>query len=152
MSETGPVLLAEDEEDLAVISAKLQDAVAHIGELVYLPRSRRFVALFNRYRWEDDLEAKSKGLRGRAGLHFDGVLSAKSHKLRRDDPDAVVELLAIRFRPTNECSGLVELCFAGGGAIRLEVECIDAAMREIGKPWRAIARPRHESGEPRSER
>ena len=146
MTGMGPVLLAEDEEDLKIISAQLQDAVAHLGDLVYLPRARRFVGLFNRFRWEDCVDAKGKDLRVRAGLHFDGVLGAKSHKLRRDDPDAVVELLAIRFVPTQDGAGTIELLFAGGGAIRLEVECIDATLRDLSGPWPAVARPKHEAG------
>ena len=146
MTGMGLVLLAEDEEDLKIISAQLQDAVAHVGDLVYLPRARRFAALFNRFRWEDCEDAKGRDLRVRTGLHFDGVLAAKSHKLRRDDPDAVVELLAIQFVPAEDGTGAIELLFAGGGAIRLEVECIDASLRDIGGPWPAVARPRHESG------
>lgn len=126
MTKTAPALLAEDDEDLQIISAQLQDAVARLGDLVYLPRARRFAGLFNRFRWEDCKDAKDRGLRVRAGLHFNGVLGVKSHKLRRDNADAVVELLAIRFVPGRDGAGTIELLFAGGGAIRLEVECIDA--------------------------
>lgn len=146
MTAEGPVLLAEDEEDLKIISAQLQDAVAHVGELVYLPRARRFVALFNRFRWEDCVDAKGRNLRVRSGLHFDSVLSAKSQNVRSGDPDAVVELLAIRFVPAQDGSGRIELLFAGGGAIRLEVECIDATLRDVSGPWPAVARPRHDAG------
>ena len=142
----GPVLLAEDAEDLKIISAQLQDAVTRIGDLVYLPRVRRFAALFNRFRWEDCEDAKGRNLRVRTGLHFDGVLAAKSHNLRRGDSEAVVELLAIQFVPTQDGAGTIELLFAGGGAIRLEVECIDASLRDIGGPWPAVARPRHDPG------
>ncbi len=144
MTKTAPSLLAEDDEDLQIISAQLQDAVAHLGDLVYLPRARRFAGLFNRFRWEDCKDAKDRGLRVRAGLHFDGVLSAKSYKLRRGDADAVVELLAIRFLPAAEGAGTIELLFAGGGAIRLEVECIDATLRDMSGPWPAKARPQHD--------
>ncbi len=142
----GPGLLAEDEEDLKIISAHLQDAVAHLGDLVYLPRARRFAGLFNRFCWEDCVDAKGKDLRVRAGLHFDGVLRAQSHKLRHDDPDAVVELLAIQFVPKQDGAGTIELLFAGGGAIRLEVECIDATLRDMSGPWPAVARPKHDPG------
>jgi Protein of unknown function (DUF2948) len=144
MTNTAPVLLAEDDEDLRIISAQLQDAVAHLGDLVYLPRARRFAGLFNRFRWEDCKDAKDCGLRVRAGLHFDGVLSAKSYKLKRGDADAVVELLAIRFIPAADGAGKIELLFAGGGVIRLEVECIDATLRDMSGPWPAKARPRHD--------
>ena len=140
-------LFAEDAEDLQVISARLQDAVAKVKDLVYLPKSRRFACLFNRFKWE---EAERKGggdLRVQAGLHFDSVLSARSKNLRNDAPDAVVSLLAIEFTPKggDDPAGAIELLFAGGGTIRLEVECIDAGLQDLGSVWAARGRPEHET-------
>jgi Protein of unknown function (DUF2948) len=141
---SGLTLAAEDAADLEVISARLQDAVAQVKDLVYLPKKRRFAALFNRFQWES--EAKKGDLRVRAGLHFEGVLSVKALKLKRDIPDAVVELLAIRFEPKGgeDPGGTVELVFAGGGAMRLEVECIDAGLTDMSGAWAARGRPEHE--------
>lgn len=143
MNGKEPVLAAQDGEDLEVISARLQDAVARIGDLVYLPKQRRFAALFNRFKWES---GKRGNLRVRSGLHFDGVLSVRSHKLKRGAPDAVIELLAIRFIPKapDDPAGLVELIFAGGGAIILDVECLDAGLADVGGEWAARGRPVHE--------
>ena len=45
-------LLAEDAEDLKVLSAALQDAVAKIGDIHYEPPARRLTLALNRYRWE----------------------------------------------------------------------------------------------------
>ena len=143
MADSGLRLLAEDEEDLKILSAHVQDAVVRVGDLAYLPKTRRFAMLLNRYRWEDDADAKNAGLRMRSGLHFENVLRAKSANLRQDDPDAVVELLAIGFTPGSDGAGTIELCLAGGGHIRLEVECIDASLRDLEGPWPAKARPEH---------
>lgn len=141
MASHAITLGAQDQEDLEIISARLQDAVAQVGDLVYLPKSRRFMALFNRFRWEakDDTRIRS-------GLHFDGVLSAKAQNLRHDRPEAVVSLLAIRFMPRSEDDpgGEVELVFSGGGILKLEVECIDAGLSDVSGEWAALARPRHE--------
>ena len=141
---TGLTLAAEDAADLEIISARLQDAVAQIKDLVYLPKRRRFAALFNRFQWE--AEAKKGDLRVRAGLHFDGVLSVKSHNLKKGAPDAVVSLLAIRFTPKGgeDPGGTVELTFAGGGALKLEVEVIDAGLTDVSGVWAARGRPEHE--------
>ena len=132
---------AQDGADLEIISARLQDAVARIGDLVYLPKSRRFAALFNRFRWEtkDDTRIRS-------GLHFENVVSCKALNLKRDQPDAVVSLLAIRFTPKGDedPGGEVELVFAGGGALKLEVECIEAGLADISGEWAATRRPSHE--------
>ncbi|MBS0470571.1 MAG: DUF2948 family protein [Proteobacteria bacterium] len=141
---TGLTLAAEDAADLEVISARLQDAVAQMKDLVYLPKKRRFAAIFNRFQWEAD--TKKGDLRVRSGLHFEGVLSVKSHKLKRGAPDAVVSLLAIKFESKGgeDPGGTVELVFAGGGALRLEVEVIDASLTDMGGVWAARGRPQHE--------
>ena len=146
MSAQGPILAAVDAEDLQVISARLQDAVARLGDLVYLPKKRRFAALFNRFKWES---GKPENLRVRAGLHFDGVLSVKSRNLKRGAPDSVVSLLAITFAPkgADDPCGTVELVFAGGGAMMLEVECLDAGLADVSGEWAARGRPEHDNEE-----
>lgn len=137
-------LAAEDAADLEVISARLQDAVAKVKDFVYLPKRRRFAALFNRFQWEAG--ARSGDLRLQSGLHFDGVLSVKSSNIRRGAPDSVISLLAIKFVPksVDDPAGTVELIFSGGGVLKLEVECIDAGLSDISSPWAARGRPAHE--------
>lgn len=141
---TGMTLAAEDAADLEVISARLQDAVAKMQDLVYLPRRRRFAALFNRFQWEAD--SRKGDLRVRSGLHFDGVLAVKSHNLKRGAPEAVLSLLAIAFTPrdSEDPGGTIEMTFAGGGAIKLEVETIDAGLTDVSGAWAALGRPEHE--------
>lgn len=138
------VLAAADAEDLETISARLQDAVARVRDLVYLPRSRRFAGLFNRFKWESAVPRS--GARIRAGLHIEGVLSAKSYNMRTSNPDAVASLLAIRFQPNGgeDPGGTVELVFSGGGILKLEVECIDAELADLSGEWAARGRPVHE--------
>jgi hypothetical protein len=146
MNPREPTLAAQDIEDLEIVSARLQDAVAQIKDLVWLPKSRRFVALFSRFKWEMAEERKGENVRVRSLLHVDSVFSAKGHKLKRSDPNAVASLLAIRFAPKgqDDPAGTVELVFAGGGAIRLEVECIDIGLTDVSGPWAARGRPAHE--------
>jgi hypothetical protein len=140
---SGLRLLAEDEEDLKIVSAHLQDAVVRIGDLVYLPKRRRFAALVNRFCWEDCGEGNS-GVRVLAGLHFDGVLKVQAQNVRQDDPDAVAELLALDFTPEGDAGGTIDLMLAGGGRVRLHVECIDATLRDMTEPRPAVARPEHD--------
>ena len=137
-------LLAHDEEDLEILSAHLQDSVIRVGDMAFLPRARRFVALVNRFCWESEHDEAGPCQRMRAGLHFDGVLRVKTRRIRQDDPDAVLELLAIRFTRQEDGAGAIDLFCAAGGLIRLEVECIDATLSDIGAPWPAKARPVHD--------
>jgi hypothetical protein len=139
---SGLTLGAEDAADLEVISARLQDAVAQVKDLVYLPKRRRFAALFNRFQWE----AGRGDLRVKSGLHIDGVLSVQSQNLKRGAPEAVVSLLAIKYTPkaADDPAGTVELIFSGGGALKLDVECIDAGLSDVSGVWAARGRPAHE--------
>jgi DUF2948 family protein len=143
------VLAAEDAEDLEIMSAHLQDAVARIKDLAYLPKKRRFAAIFNRFKWEKPERGREGGnLRVQSGLHFDNVLSVKSRNIRLGAPNAVVSLLMIRYEPrsSDDGAGTVELLFSGGGAIRLEVECIEAMLSDLTGAWAARGRPVHEAG------
>jgi hypothetical protein len=137
-------LAAQDPEDLEIISARLQDAVGRVKDLVWLPQARRFVAMFNRFKWES-AETNGSGSRVRAGLCFENVLSAKSHNVRSDNPEAVLSLLAVRFEPNgpDDPGGTVELVFSGGGTIRLNVECLESTLSDVSADWAARQRPSH---------
>lgn len=138
---TGLKLAAADAEDLQILSARLQDATAKLKNISWLPRTRRFAMMVNRYTWES-----GKSQRVLAGLHFDGVLKVQSQKIKMGAGEAVVALLAIGFVPAGDedPGGVVELTFAGGGAIRLTVECIDAGLADLTQPWAARGRPDHD--------
>ncbi len=139
-------LMAADAEDLSVISAVLQDAVAKLGDFAFLPKKRRFAFVANRFLWECAGASRAGPFaRVRSGVHFDDVKSARFHHLRSDAKDAVVELLALRFIPGEDGAGVIELDFAGGGAVRLEVESVNAYLSDISEPWRTRAKPKHEA-------
>ena len=133
-------LLAEDADDLNIISAALQDAVAKVGDIHWERRGRKLTIEFNRFRWEAD----DKPERVRAGLQLGGVLGVKARRMRRDVKGAVVELLALSFLPGDEApGGVIAFEFAGGGDLRCEVECIDAVMADLSRPWPARKQPTH---------
>ncbi len=141
-------LIALDAEDLAIISAHLQDAVLKVGDLAFLPRERRFAAVANRFDWIDaiakETRAKDKRYeRRRAALRFERVLRAQVHGIDQKNKSAVASLLAISFEPGELPAGRITLQFADGGAIRLDVECIEAELRDLGPAWQALAKPQH---------
>lgn len=141
MAASAPLrLLAQDAEDMAVISAALQDAVAKIGDIAFEPKARRLTVAFNRYRWERDQRTHE---RVRTGLQLAGVLRVRSRNLRRDARSAVVELLAVSFEPGEAPGGAVIFTFAGGGDLRVEVECIEAVLADISTPWPTPRAPSH---------
>jgi hypothetical protein len=135
-------LAAADAEDLQILSARLQDAVVKLKNVTWLPKKRRFAAVLNRLQWEGGGKT-----RVRAGLHFDGVLKVQSHKVKLGAGEAVVSLLAVTFTPNTgeDPGGVIEIVLAGGGAIRLAVECIDAELADMTGAWAARGTPDHEA-------
>lgn len=133
-------LLAQDQDDLAVISAALQDAIAKVGDISYEAKARRLTIAFNRFRWE-----AGGRQRVRSALQVGGVLSLQARKIRRDRRDAVVELLAIGFEASEPPGGVLTLSFAGGGDLRADVECVDAVLADVSEPWPTPRTPAHET-------
>jgi hypothetical protein len=132
-------LLAQDADDVSVISAALQDAVGKIGEIEFDAPARRLTLALNRFRWE----GKRGGERVRTGLQIGGVLTVASRNLRLGAKEAVVEILSLGFEPGEAPGGVVHFTFAGGGDLRAEVECIDLIMADVSDPWPAKRRPGH---------
>jgi len=136
-------LAAGDAEDLQILSARLQDAVLKLKDVSWQPKKRRFAAVVNRLVWEEGGKT-----RVRAGLHFDSVLKVQSHMVKLGAEEAVIDLLAATFTPSDgseDPGGVVELVLAGGGAIRLTVECIEAELADLTQPWAARGTPDHEA-------
>jgi hypothetical protein len=134
-------LAALDAGDLAVISAQMQDAVIRLGDITHQKARRQIALLANRFAWDEGSERQ----RRRTGLHFDRVTSVKTQNIRQGDRDAIVSLLAITFEERDAPSGAIVLTFAGGGTIRLEVECIEASLKDLGPAWATDHQPAHET-------
>jgi hypothetical protein len=133
-------LLALDSEDLDVISATTQDAVVRVGDIGFAKADHRFALLMNRFAWEEEGRTKQ---RKRAALHFDRVNDVKVSGIDMNAVEGVLELLTIRFAETDAPAGAVDLDFAGGGTIRLTVECLEARLQDLGAAWAAKATPEH---------
>ena len=76
------------------------------------------------------------------------MLKVQSHKVKLGAEEAVIDLLAVTFTPNETAripAGVVELVLAGGGAIRLTVECIEAELADLTQPWAARGTPDHEA-------
>jgi hypothetical protein len=136
-------LRAETADDLQTFSAALQDSVFKIGDLRFDAKARRFSALVNRFRWE---AAGRKGpyQRVRAALSIEGVLAVKTAHVQRGDRGAVAALLDLAFDAEKEPpAGVLRLVLAGGGEIRLDVECVDALLIDVGPAWPTARKPFH---------
>jgi hypothetical protein len=132
-------LIALDADDLSVISAHLQDAVLKRGDIAWLPGEKRFALALRRFDWEGAAQGQKR--RRLSALHFDRVTAARSTKIVAGD--AVLSLLAVTFTGSDDPAGQVTLHFSDGAAIRLDVECVEAQMKDLGPIWEAVATPAH---------
>lgn len=137
-------LMAMDEDDLAVLSAHTQDAVLHVGDMLYQPKERRFILALHRFDW---VRAEAH-LRVQAGLHFEHVRKAALHGFCQDRPEDILNLLSIAFVPGDAPSGEIILTFSGGCAVKLDVECIEAQLADLGPRWPCKHAPEHERRAP----
>jgi hypothetical protein len=133
-------LLAQDADDLAVVSAALQDAVAKIGDIRWDASARTLTLACNRFRWESGAR---KGERIRSALQLGDVTGVQARKLRRDAKGAVVELLSVVFEPGEAPGGAVLLTFAGGGDLKVTVDCLDVILADVSEPWSTPRKPGH---------
>lgn len=129
-----------DAEDLAVVSAHMQDAEVTLGDMAYLPKSKRFAIAAARFDWAA-ASATGRIERCQAGLHFERVLRAARIGFPAEDAGQTRRLLAMSFDPHDTPAGTVTLMFAGGARVRLDVECLEAEMRDLGPRWPVDEKP-----------
>ena len=146
----GLKLRAADAEDLAVISAILQDALVTVGEMAYLPEEHRFVLVANRFRWErrhgERRANRANAERTLSGLCIDGVMGVRRRGFHPREQDRILSLLAIRAEASASApdkAAALRLEFAGGGSIRLEVGRLLCHLDDLGEPWPTRFRPKH---------
>jgi hypothetical protein len=141
-------LLALDGEDLAIISAHMQDSVFKIADMSYAPRLGQFSLAANRFIWELSDRKNQPYERHRSALVFKRVQAVRSTGIDRRRRDEVLSLLAIRFDQKGEGpDGTVELTLAAHATIALDVECIEVQLADIGGAWETASKPSHPDGE-----
>ena len=143
----GLKLRAEDETDLQVIGACLQDALVPITDMIWLRDERRFALVVNRFMWEvppeqvageDAARAEEVHNRIHGILSFQKVRSVRVRGIDQQRRGEVLSLLALRSQ-----DGAIDMEFAGGGTVRIEVDRIDCYLEDVGAPWPTRWRPGH---------
>lgn len=143
-------LIALEPEDLEVISAHVQDSLLRPTDMAWRPGAGSFTMIVNRFDWSGAEEASSRSgrkpyERRRAALNFDRVIDVRRMNISQDD-ETVLELLAILFEEDVAPGGAISLVFAGDAMIRLNVECVEAQLEDLGAAWATKMRPDHDEG------
>jgi hypothetical protein len=143
-------LVAVDKDDIEVVSAHVQDAFVKVADILWHPREHRLIMALDRFDWMNAVEANSSGgthspdyRRCRTALRFERVKACKCRGLDQTHKDATLNLLAIEFTEQDAPAGTVLLTFSGGGAIRLEVECLEVELTDLGEAYAAVICPDH---------
>ena len=136
-------LIAFDRDDVEVVSAHVQDSVLKACDILWRPAEKRCIIALNRFDWEACGQQEPCYKRRRSALRFDRVLSCKCRAVDPVAKDAVLNLLAVEFNETSSPAGVVTLVFSGGGALRLEVECLECELADLGPTWTTAACPCH---------
>ena len=138
----GLKLTALDADDLSVISAAVQDALVAVRDCAYLKPERRFVLLLNRFRWEADPTIDAPFSRTHSALVFNEVKAVRHQNIPLDEPDRMLELLAVSL-DGDDSDRHVTLRFAAGRAIRLEISRLACHLGDVGEPWATPWKPAH---------
>lgn len=125
-------LIALDADDLAVISAHVQEARVQAGDIIWRQDEKRLVIGLNRLDWEGALDGETAPRRLISALRFDRVLACKSRNIDPTARQALLELVGIEFRPGQAPGGCALLMFSHGGALRLDVECLECELTDLG--------------------
>ncbi|ETX14462.1 hypothetical protein OCH239_02545 [Roseivivax halodurans JCM 10272] len=135
---------AMDLDDLAVISALVQDAVLPASEMTWRKGEGRLAFLINRLRREDEI-GRGEVERVQSVLVIENVARVASQGVTRGDPDTVLQMLTVSFEPGEDAAGFVEITFAGDGAVRAEVEALEVSLKDVTRPYAAPSgkRPSH---------
>jgi hypothetical protein len=140
-------LVALDKDDIEVVSAHVQDGLVRVGDILWQPREHRFVMALNRFDWMSAVDAKPVGnadyRRCLTALRFERVNACKCRNLDHSDRNAWLNLLAVEFAERDAPAGTVSLIFSGGGVIRLDVECLEAELADLGEVAVAALCPDH---------
>jgi DUF2948 family protein len=125
-------LIALDAEDLAVISTHVQDARVQTADIIWRQDEKRLVVGMNRLDWEQTLAGETTPRRLISALRFDRVLACKSRNIDLEAPETALELVGIEFHPAEAPAGSAVLLFSQGGALRLDVECLECELTDLG--------------------
>jgi hypothetical protein len=140
-------LRAEDPDDLAVLSACLQDALVAVRDLGYFADEQNFIFIANRFRWESGLgpmPGEEGHQRVLCAVTLSTIAGVSYRGFRRGDEDRILCLLAIRNEPGGAGGEAILLEFAGDAAIRLDAARIVCRARDLGEPWPTPWRPHHD--------
>ncbi len=121
-------IIAKDSQGLQIISAYCSESRVKIHEIKYLKQNKIFLLSIQRLSREiDDSKDKINSI-----LKFDYISSSKSKNIDQNNPDLIIELLAINlFKKDHNYE--ITLLFSNNAIITLSAEIIEATLEDQKK-------------------
>ena len=137
-------LIARTEDDLRVISAHLQDAIANVLDIANLEKNKIFLMQLNRFMWEDvEKGVFRKNKRIRSVLKFDNVINVHSKNINQSNKDKFLDFLTIETNKMPDKNYEMNIVFSGDSRIKVISELIDVTLDDQGDPWDTKNKPKH---------
>ena len=137
-------LAGNNNKDLKVISAYLQDSVVAIRDIVFLKQNKSFVMIVNRFMWEDvEKEVFKNSKRIRSAVKFEGVIKVKSKNINQKNKNKPLEYLAMECDSDNVGNKKISIFFSGNSAITIISEVVEVVMSDLGDSWHVKHIPKH---------
>ena len=137
-------LIARTEDDLRVVSAHLQDAIANLSDIANLKKNKIFLMQLNRFMWEDvEKGVFRKNKRIRTVLKFENVIKVHSKNVNQSKKDKILDFLTIETNKMPDNNYAMKIVFAGDSVIQVVAEVIEVTLDDQGNAWDTKNMPRH---------
>ena len=137
-------LIARTEDDLRVVSAHLQDAIANVSDIASLEKNKIFLMQLNRFMWEDvEKGVFRKNKRIRTILKFENVLKAVSKNINQSKKDKFLDFLTIETNIMPDNNYEMKIVFSGDSIIKVISEVIEVTLDDQGEAWDTKNIPKH---------
>ena len=118
-------IIAKSPDDLKFISAYCHKAKVKISDIKYLRKNKIFIISLERYNREN--EGKQNKIN--SIIKFEFIESTRSKKIDQNDPDLILELIAIDIFKKNFKYEIV-LLFSNNKIINLNAEVIEITLED----------------------
>ncbi len=137
-------LIARTAEDLSVVSAHLQDAIANVSDIANLKKNKIFLLQLNRFMWEDvERGVFRKNKRIRTILKFENVIKVHSKNINPSKKDNFLDFLTIETNKMPDNNYEMNIVFAGDAIIKVITEVIEVTLDDQGDAWNTKNVPKH---------
>ena len=121
-------IIAQSAQDLQIISACCSEAKIKLGNIKYLPKNKIFLMSIERL----NKESKKKNEKINSIIKFEFIDSSKSINIDQNDPNLLLELLAINLFK-REYNFEITLLFSNNAIITLSAEIIEVTLEDQKK-------------------